>query len=176
MQVLEAGGLAPLTDEARPADAGNPRGYYELEAAKRLPRNAGFLRHAAGRSVKIVHALIGHLPREGRYRVLWMRRDLGEVVRSQAALLERLGRPPEDDLSDARVAEILGQQLAEVAAALDVRPEVERLVVEHAELLADPKAVAMRVNAFLGGGLDVEAMVRVVDPALHRVRSASGAC
>jgi len=171
MQMLEAGGVAPLTDDARPPDAGNPRGYYELEAVKRLPADAGWLAEAPGRAVKVIHALAPRLPAGPRYRVLWMERDLDEVARSQRALLETLGRPPEDDLSDARVAEILARQLAEAAAALDARGDVRRLVVAHARLLAEPGPSVARVAAFLGGRLDLAAMAAVVEPALHRVRS-----
>jgi len=173
MQMLEAGGVAPMTDGVRAPDAGNPRGYYELEAVKRLPHDAGWVAGAAGRAVKVVHALVMHLPAGPRYRVLWLERDLGEVARSQRRLLERLGRAPEDGLSDARVAELLGRQLAEVARALDARDDVARLVVPHAGLLADPHAQAARIAHFLGGGLDVAAMAPVLDPALHRVRAAT---
>jgi hypothetical protein len=170
MQILEAGGIEPLTDAARPPDEGNPRGYYELEAVKRLPDDAGWLARAPGRAVKVIHALAPRLPEGPRYRVLWMERDLGEVARSQRALLETLGRPPADPLSDARIAEILGQQLERVAAALDARADVARLVVEHARLVADPGPSVARVAAFLGVTRDLAAMAGVVDPALHRVR------
>lgn len=175
MQMLEAGGIAPLVDDARPPDSGNLRGYYELEAVKRLPADAGWLARAPGRAVKVIHALAPRLPEGPRYRVLWMQRDLGEVARSQRALLEILGRAPRDGLPDARIAEILAQQLAEAAAALDARDDVRRLVVEHARLLAEPGPSVARIAAFLGVALavplDLEAMSRVVDPTLHRVRS-----
>jgi hypothetical protein len=173
MQMLEAGGVAPLADGARAPDAGNPRGYYELEAVKRLPDDAGWVARAPGRAVKVIHALVARLPEAPagcRWRVIWMERDLDEVVRSQNALLETLGRTPDDGLPDARVARILGDQLARAARALDARPDVARLAVAHAGLLADPGATAARVAGFLGVRLDVAAMAKVVDPALHRVR------
>jgi len=171
MQLLEAGGIAPLCDGARPPDAGNPRGYYELEAVKRLPDDVGWLAQAPGRAVKVIHALAPRLPAGPRYRVLWMERDLGEVVRSQRALLETLGRAPTDALADARVAEILGQQLAEAAAALDARSDVRRLAIEHARLIAQPGPSIARLAAFLATPLDLAAMAPIIDPTLHRVRS-----
>ncbi len=36
MQMLAAGGVPPVTDSIRAADESNPRGYFELEAVKRL--------------------------------------------------------------------------------------------------------------------------------------------
>jgi hypothetical protein len=177
MQMLEAGGVAPLTDGARGPDAGNPRGYYELEAVKRLPDDADWIARAPGRAVKVIHALVARLPAAPagcRWRVLWMERDLGEVVRSQNALLATLGRAPADGLPDERVARILADQLARAARALDARPDVERLAVAHAALLADAEATAGRVASFLGAPLDVAAMAKAVEPALHRARAAAG--
>lgn len=31
MKMIEAGGIAPLTDQLRTADVDNPKGYYEFE-------------------------------------------------------------------------------------------------------------------------------------------------
>lgn len=172
MQMLAAGGMPLLSDGLRLPDAGNPHGYHELDAVKRLHREPAFLDDAPGRAVKVVHPLVRHLPagRDFGYRVLWLERDLLEVARSQRSLLAQLGRPPEDDLSEERVAEILAWQLGRAAAALDARADVRRLVVRHAGLLATPGAEAERVAAFLDGGLDRAAMVACVDPALHRSR------
>lgn len=170
MQMLAAGGLPLLSDGRRVADAGNPRGYHELEAVKRLPRDAAWLADAEGRAVKVVHPPVAHLPTGFAYRVLWLERDLLEVARSQRVLLERLGSPPQDDLSDARVAQILARQLRETVAALDSRSDVERLRILHHELVAKPAEVAARIEVFLGGGLDRDAMAACVEPALHRER------
>jgi hypothetical protein len=46
--------------------------------------------------------------------------------------------------------------------------------VEHALLVAEPAPSVARIAAFLGVALDLEAMSRTVDPALHRVRSRPG--
>lgn len=177
MQMLEAGGIPPLCDAARAADAGNPRGYYELEAVKRLPADAGWLERAPGHAVKVVHARVAALPAGAvrvpggaSYRVLFMERDLLEVARSQRTLLERLGHPPADALSDERVAEIEGHQLRAAAAALDARADVARLAVSHARLFQEGEAEVARIDAFLDGGLDRAAMLGRIDPALHRIR------
>ena len=54
MAMLEAGGLELLTDNARGPDRGNPRGYFELEAVKGLPRGqqAPWLERAPGKGVR----------------------------------------------------------------------------------------------------------------------------
>jgi hypothetical protein len=42
--------------------------------------------------------------------------------------------------------------------------------VDYNETVRDPRTTASRVNRFLGGGMDTDAMVRVVAPELYRQR------
>lgn len=173
MQALEAGGLPPLADAARPPDAGNPRGYYELAAARRLGAGSGpppdWVDAARGRAVKVIHALLPRLPGGRAYRVVWMERALPEVVASQAALLELRGeRPPA--LSEARLEAVLAAQAEEALAHARAHPDLHLLRVEHAALLREPERVCAEVARFVGPGLDPARMAGAVDPALHRVR------
>jgi len=69
------------------------------------------------------------------------------------------------------MAEILGQQLAESAAALDARSDARRLAIDHARLIAHPGPSIARLAAFLATPLDLAAMALIIDPKLHRVRS-----
>ncbi len=168
MSMLVAGGLAPLKDDVRAPDEDNPRGYFELELVKRLKQDSSWVDRAVGRVVKVVHAHLKDLPRGRlRYRVVLMRRDMGEVLRSQKKMLERRGKAG-GSLSDARVAELLTRQLEELRRWMDGEPSFSHLVADYNDLLRDPRSGARAVDSFLGGGLDEEAMVRQVDPRLYR--------
>src|SRR5262245_14301388 len=106
MSMLVAGGLEPLQDGVRAADEDNPRGYYELEAVKKLKEDASWVAGAAGKVVKVVHVHVKDLPRGGvKYRLVLMKRDLGEVLRSQRKMLERRGKPG-GSISDERAAQL----------------------------------------------------------------------
>jgi hypothetical protein len=48
---------------------------------------------------------------------------------------------------------------------------MEVLYVRYDQAVKDPAAQAHRVNQFLGGSLDEQEMVRVIDPSLYRQRS-----
>jgi len=117
MRMLEAGGIEPLADGIRNADRDNPRGYYEYEPVKRLRDDPSWVAGSAGRVVKMVYALLGALPEAAdaglTYRVVLMRRDLNEVVRSQRLMLERLGRPL-GKLSDERKVAMFRTHLDEL--------------------------------------------------------------
>ena len=76
MQMLAAGGLPILADETRAADADNPRGYLEYEAAKRPDAGTGWLLDARGKAVKIVAQLLPALTARHRYRVIFAERPL----------------------------------------------------------------------------------------------------
>jgi hypothetical protein len=169
MQMLGAGGLAVLTDGKRGADADNPRGYYEYEAVKSLAKDASWLASARGKAVKIVSALLIHLPDEFDYRVIFMRRPIAEVLASQSAMLDRLGHAgPRGD--DARLADLFARHLEEVDALLRRRPKIARLDVDYPAVVDSPLRVADAVNAFLDGALDPARMAAAVSPELHRQR------
>jgi hypothetical protein len=170
MQMLDAGGLAALTDHVRARDDDNPRGYYELEAVKRTKRDPSWLDQAAGHVVKMVHVLLYDLPVDRPYRVVFMKRDLREVVRSQGVMLERRGTEGAS-LTDEQLISAYQGQLTKIEAWLAGQPTFQVLYVSYNDLMGDPAQAAAAVNRFLGGSLDEEQMLNHVDPDLYRQRA-----
>ena len=106
MRMLEAGGLPPLTDGLRAPNDDNPLGYYEFERVKKLPEgDVGWLPEAQGHAVKIIAALLPHLPDSATYRVLFMRRAMSEILASQRRMLIRRGEDA-DAVDDAEMARL----------------------------------------------------------------------
>ena len=62
LPMLEAAGLEVATDGRRLADSDNPKGYFELDAVKRLRADSSFLEAAIGQAVKVVSPLVPFLP------------------------------------------------------------------------------------------------------------------
>jgi len=172
MQMLVAGGLQPLTDFLRAADEDNPRGYLEFERVKALRDDKAWVSDAVGRCVKVIHLLLPELPSNFSYRVIFMRRGLDEVVRSQAKMLERSGRVG-GGLPLDRLKAVYEAQLKSVDAWLAAQPNFSILRVDYADFIRSPHESASAVDAFLGSGLDVLAMSASVDPSLHRNRGDS---
>lgn len=172
MQILGHAGVPLLIDEDRPADASNPRGYFEYAPARGTLRDASWIDQAAGRAVKVVHALLAALPRDRRYRVLAMRRHIREVVASQNAMLARLGRA-ETPIPDARLGEILEEQYEAARRLLQEEACFDWIEIEHASLLGDPASEIARMIHFLGLEARVDDLAPCVDPALHRSRASA---
>ena len=93
MQLLSAAGRAALTDGKRDDDEDNPLGYFELEQARELAKDASWIPQARGKVVKIVAQLLPFLPPGQHYNVVFMERNMAEVIASQNAMLARQGRP-----------------------------------------------------------------------------------
>lgn len=167
MQMIHAGGIPALTDGQRTSDDSNPRGYFELERVKQLKQDKSWLDEAAGKVVKVIHLLLAELPDDRPYRVVFMQRDLREVVQSQATMLARSGRAG-GQLAPERLIAVYEQQLKTVEQWLAARPNFSVLRVPYAQLVSDPSGVVPTVNAFLGGTLDEARMRAAVDPGLHR--------
>lgn len=171
MHVLRAGGMPPLTDQVRAADVDNPKGYFEFERVKRLPQgDVGWLEDARGKCVKVISALLMYLPSPYTYNVVFMHREIEEVLASQRKMLERRGQAAQDD--DAAMTAMLLQHVEDVRNWLMGQPNFSLLDADYNAMLADPAPWVARINAFLGGELDVKAMQAAVDATLYRNRRA----
>jgi hypothetical protein len=170
MQMLEAGGVEPMTDGIRTADESNPKGYYELERVKDLEEGVDelWLRSARGRAVKIIAFLMRHLPENFNYKVILMDRKLDEVLASQTKMLTSLGEMSETE--DPRMRKLFADSLARTKSMLAFRPCFEVLHVKYHSVIEDGRKHADELNRFLGRQLDAEAMAAVVNPELYRNR------
>jgi hypothetical protein len=169
MRMLEAGGLLPLVDGIREADEDNPRGYYEFERVKKVKDDQGWLEEARGKVVKMVSTLLVDLPSSHAYRVVFMRRRIEEILASQRRMLLRNAKPW-SEADDAKMTGLYQAHLRQIEAWIARQRHLSALYVSYNAMLASPREHAERVNAFLGGTLDVERMLSVVDANLYRQR------
>jgi hypothetical protein len=170
MSMLEAGGLLPLTDLLRAADEDNPKGYYEFERVKKLDEgDIAWLPEAGGKAVKVISMLLRHLPPGYPYKVLFMRRKIGEILASQQKMLANREKPT-NQVSDRELAAMYRQHLEQVEVWLAAQANIVVLYVNYNQVLESPRPQVERINRFLGGTLDEEAMLAVVDKRLYRQR------
>jgi len=172
MQMLATGGLPLLADGERQPDEDNPRGYFEYGPVKQMRRDAAWLADAKGKAVKIVAPLLHALPPNVACRVIFIERDLDEVLASQSQMIARRGADVND--TPARRSRLKAEYtrlVGRVKSFLANRPETQALYVRHEDVLRDPAEAARAINGFLGGGLATDRMAAEVRPALRRHRA-----
>lgn len=172
MRMLEAGGVPVLTDRQRESDDDNPNGYYEFEPVKQTRQNASWLQSAQGKAVKMVYRLLYDLPSQYVYRVLFMRRDIQEILASQRKMLERNGKPT-DSVDDAEMQHLFETELANCLDWMRKQNHLNTIEVSYNKLVEDPHSVLQTFDSFLARPLDLPAMARVINPRLYRNRFAT---
>jgi len=170
MKMLEAGGMELVVDNIRTADEDNPKGYYEDERVKDLAEMTEkvWLKEARGRVIKVVSSLLNYLPENNAYKVIFMRRNLHEVLASQTKMLLRRGE--ESHSEDEDLLKMYESHLEKVTFQLRFRPYFQALYLNYADVVKDPSKEARRVADFVGDGLDVVRMAGAVDGSLYRNR------
>ena len=171
MKMLEAGGLEPLTDNIRKADDDNPKGYYEFERVKKMPEgDIAWLADASGKSVKIISALLPHLPVTYQYKIIFMSRQVNEILASQKKMLIRRNEPT-DRVGEHELAELYRKHLVQTFIWLDKhKNNISCLKVNYNALLKNPSCYIAEITNFLDRDLNVAAMTRIIDPTLYRQR------
>src|SRR5947209_15332153 len=136
MQMLHGGGVEVVTDHVRTADTDNPRGYYEYEQVKKIKTDTSWLPATRGKAFKMVSQLLYDLPGSERYRILFMERDLDEVLLSQEKMLQRLGRPaaPRHEMTQAFTL-----HLERLQRWLEQQPHLAVLCVRYSDLIERPQ-------------------------------------
>ena len=169
MQMLEKAGLEIYTDKKRVADDHNPKGYYEHDNVKALTRDKKWLPEAVGKVAKVIAPLLYQLPPRFNYKVIFMERDIGEVIMSQQKMLAK-GNPAKEKIYPVGLEQAFKKYYAQLDLWIENNTNAEVLRVPYTEVIANPEKWSDEINQFLGGVLAVEEMVEVVEPGLYRTK------
>lgn len=165
MQMLDAGGVEILTDKVRTPDDNNPKGYYEYEKTKKMMTDSKWIGEAQGKAVKIIAPLLFNLSPKYEYKIIFMKRDMAEVLRSQQIMI---GKKSQADAYPIVLAEAFKKHVEKAEALIERMPNTEVLYVDYTAAIEKPRDVAETIAEFLGEDLDIEKMVKAVDEKLYR--------
>jgi len=163
MQMLEKGGMDILTDSKREADISNPKGYYEFEPVMSIHKDNSWLGEAQEKTVKIVAPLLKFLNSNYRYKIIFMTRDLTEVIKSQQVMQGKA-----TDIFPMSLVEAYHKLLKNVESWENREAGVEMIYMNYKDVLENPVGMAEKVQKFIGKTLDVEAMASCIDKNLYR--------
>ncbi len=171
MKMLEAGGMTVVTDNVRTADIDNPEGYYEFEKVKEIKEDISWLAGAQGKVFKMVPMLLYDLPKDFHFKVVFMERDMDEMLASQGKMLKRLGKA--NDANDSDAGAMYSRHLSEMKAWLSRQANFDVLYMDYGKVVASPHENARRLSRFFGNSLNIEKMASAVKPELYRNRAGS---
>ena len=171
MQMLEAGGLEVFTDQKRKANASNPKGYYEHEAVKSLQKNKSFLKSARDKVVKVGAQRLFQLPMNYRFKIVFMERNILEVIASQQKILQQNNKKIREDALPLNLVQQYETTIKKVKTWVEKQANVEIYFVDFSTVLKDPFMQSMLINDFFNGSLAVEKMAAVVDRSFFREKA-----
>ena len=170
MKILAEGGLPVVADQSRTADEDNPNGYFELELVKRMSEgNIEWLSEASGKVVKVISGLLEHLPQDYSYKVIFMEREIKEILASQRKMLAH--RNEELKSNDLEIEQQFQRHLSALKPWLARRPNMEILYVSYNALIENPEPLCRRLIEFTGTPLDLGRMLSVPTRDLYRNRA-----
>ena len=172
MRILAEASVPIVTDERRTADMDNPNGYFELETVKQMSAgNVSWLVDAGGRAVKVISSLLEYLPAQYSYKIIFMEREIHEILASQRKMLER--RNETSDVDDVRIAEQFRRHLSLIRPWLARQPNMEVLYISYNSLMSNPEPYCRQVIEFLAcEPIHLGRMLTVPSGVLYRNRAA----
>ena len=172
MRILAEGGLPVVTDELRRADSDNPNGYFEFETVRQMAEgHVTWLENARGKAVKIISALLEYLPSNYSYKIIYLERDLHEVLASQHKMLENRNEKP--TAGDAEIMLQSQQHISAMKPWLVRQPNMEVMFVNYNTLMKNPEQFCEQISEFIELPLDQNRMRAVPDQHLYRNRTTS---
>jgi predicted ATPase len=170
MKMLAEGGLSVVMDSLRQADEDNPNGYFEIEASKSLKDGEKkWLYDAQGKVVKVISYLLEFLPDDLSYDIIFMEREISEILASQRKMLQR--RNETSALSDGEMESQFREHLRAVKYWAVRKLNMRILFVKYSEMVNAPENLCRSIADFLEIPLDLNAMQSVPNQSLYRNRS-----
>jgi predicted ATPase len=170
MKMLAEGGLSAVVDSLREADEDNPNGYFEIESSKSLKDGEKkWLYDAQGKVVKVISYLLEFLPDDLSYDIIFMEREISEILASQQKMLKR--RNEISALSDAEMEAQFREHLRAVKYWAARKSNMRILFVKYNEMVNAPETLCQSIADFLEMPLDLKAMQSVPSQSLYRNRS-----
>lgn len=169
MQLLDAAGVPIYTDEKRKPDNSNPQGYFEHDKVKQLIRNNAWMEEATGKAVKIVVPLLYKIPAAFTYKVIFMERNLDEIIESQHQMLIESSKMKNDTYA-VQIENSFKKQLHEFEAWKKRNPNAEVLNINYNEAIDKKAETVSKVFGFLNIDANQETLANIIDKNLYRTK------
>ena len=165
MQMLDYGGMDCLVDGKREADESNPKGYYEYEPVMSIYKDNSWMNKAQNKTVKIVAPLLNKIDEQYRYKIIFMTRDLNEILKSQQKMIGKT-----EDVFPVKLYNKFQKLLSNIEVWKKKEPGVELIYLDYKDVLDNPESTVTSIERFLGVPLNRSAMINCIDKKLYRTK------
>ena len=165
MQILEKAGVSIHHDGNREKDINNPEGYFELDEVKSIVADNSFLNKSVGKAVKIVCPLPIYIDTKLSYRVIFMRRDIEEILRSQEKMLNK------NQTSEREKYRTIYEFHLKKTYRFLKENNIPFVDIHYSDLVTNPENELTKLNALMSNSLDMDKMMTAVKPELYRNRN-----
>ena len=169
MKMLSRANIPPYVDNLRSADIDNPEGYFEYDPVKNLKEDNSWLRKCVGYSVKIVSPLLENLDPNLQYKIVFIDRNMDEILASQNKMLANRGEI--SNLDDEIMSAYYFTHLEAIKSWLTTLDNVETVYLNYNDIIRNPKDAATLLSKFLNFDGDIGHIASVVSPNLYRNRA-----
>jgi len=175
MRMLQEGGMEIFSDRKRGADTSNPHGYFEHEAVLRMARDNKWIGEASGKVIKVVTPLIPFLPPRFRYKIIFMERELSEIMVSQQTMLVNSGKAKTMNYSMKIGESYKDMQQKALAWCEKNKNIVEFIRLRYERVVENPDDAIKSIRNFIDTPLLAGKMKDAVDKTLYRNRTVNPA-
>jgi len=166
MNMLSVGGIPVFIDGKRLSDDSNPNGYFEFDKVKYLKNDASWIPQVRGKAIKIISNLLEYLPENERYKIIFIERDINEIIASQESMLKRFGK---SQVNNAELKKSFIKHLNYIKPYLDNGPNIDVTYLNYRRIIDNPEYAVNNIFYFLGiHHINKKLMEQVVDPSLYR--------
>ncbi len=158
--MLQAGGMSVFLDQPEDPEDDFFKRLLDGNSLEYLARFPKLVRKAKGKVVKLYSMYLYNLPPEKAFRVLYLNRDLQDIVDAGHAL--SLENPHAMYLRLTQKAYLLGAHRQRVKDWMAEHEGIEFLNLHYANIITDPFLQSLKIRNFLDRELDIEAMSGIV--------------
>lgn len=165
MEILFKAGMPIAKDDLRKPDENDVYGYFEIEGIiDKIKADPKIVFNYDNKVLKVIHFGLQFLP-EGNYKVIYIERNLDEVMVSMEKMIHK------EDPNREETEEVFAKLNEEVKKHIQERNDMQVLFVNHHDLLTNPGPVIDRIIEFYCiDPAKKEEMVSVIDPKQYRNR------
>lgn len=168
MNILKESGIRILEDQSREANEHNPEGYFEYQPVLELPEgNISWLENAEGQAVKVNSYYIQHLPPKYEYKVLFMERNIEEIVKSQHKTLADEGKKfHKKEIK--MMGDYFRTHIKQIKTWISLQPNFSVLYISYSALVSTPGQYPSIIGEFLEYDAEKLNVEKVVDKKLYK--------